>query len=116
MKEGNTMGTSRLARVAVMLLASTWAFVASAAEPKATSPAQTGKAARWGYVGLANPPDWALPQVTIAPTSDIGKLPYGQVYATARQRVLHYRFPVPDGTYKVRVHFLQAAGSGTGDR
>jgi uncharacterized membrane-anchored protein len=32
MKEGNTMGTSRLARVAVMLLASTWAFVASAAE------------------------------------------------------------------------------------
>ena len=74
-------------------------------------PTKSGtEAAHWGYIGLANPADWALPQVTISPTSDIGKLPYGQVYATARQRVLHYRFPVPDGTYKVRVHFLQAVG------
>jgi hypothetical protein len=52
-------------------------------------------------------------EVVIAPTSDIGKLPYAQVYATARCRVLHYRFPVPDGAYKVRVHFLQAVGGTT---
>jgi hypothetical protein len=102
-----------VARVAVVLLASTWALLASAAEPKEKAPAQTGETSRWGYVGLANPADWALPQVTIAPASVIGKLPYGQVYATARQRVLHYRFPVPDGTYKVRVHFLQAVGGAT---
>jgi hypothetical protein len=104
------------ARVAVLLMASTWAFVVSAgaATPPAGAPARSGtEAVRWGYVGLANPADWALPQVTISPTSDIGKLPYGQVYATARQRVLHYRFPVPDGAYKVRIHFLQAVGGAT---
>ncbi len=83
----------------------------SAAEPQDKTPAQTGQAARWGYVGaLASP---GSPEAVIAPTSDIGKLPYAQVYATARCRVLHYRFPVPDGTYKVRVHFLQAAGGTT---
>jgi len=106
----------RLRRVAFVLLVSTWALVTSAAE---TTPLPSGstksgtEAAHRGYVGLANPADWALPQVTISLTSDIGKLPYGQVYATARQRVLHYRFPVPDGTYKVRVHFLQAVGGAT---
>jgi len=104
----------RLARVAIVLLASTWAFVASAATaaPPPIAPTKGGtEAARWGYVGaLANP---GSPEVIIAPASDIGKLPYWQVYATARCRVLHYRFPVPDGTYKVRVHFLQAADGAT---
>lgn len=40
-----------VARVAVVLLASTWALLASAAEPKEKAPAQTGETFRWGYVG-----------------------------------------------------------------
>jgi len=104
----------RSARVAVVLMVSTLAFVASAvaATPPPIASTKSGtEALRWGYVGaLASP---GTPEVIIAPTSDIGKLPYWQVYATARCRVLHYRFPVPDGAYKVRVHFLQAAGGAT---
>ena len=111
------MSLHKLADRAIFLLVVLTAMSglsATAATPPPRPPTEREtEAAHWGYVGLANPADWALPQVTISPTSDIGKLPYGQVYATARQRVLHYRFPVPDGTYKVRVHFLQAVGGAT---
>jgi hypothetical protein len=110
----NAMSLQRLASSALFLLALTAITSARVAEttPPPGDPTKSGtEAARWGYVGaLANP---GAPEVLIAPTSDIGKLPQGQVYATSRCRVLHYRFHVPDGTYKVRVHFLQAAGGAT---
>jgi hypothetical protein len=109
------MSLQRLAKRAIFLLLVLAAMTGlSAAEttPPPIAPTKGGtEAARWGYVGaLANP---GSPEVIIAPASDIGKLPYWQVYATSRCRVLHYRFPVPDGAYKVRVHFLQAAGGAT---
>ena len=101
-------------RALFLLLALTAMTGLSAAEttPPQIAPTKGGtEAARWGYVGaLANP---GAPEVIIAPASDISKLPYWQIYATSRCRVLHYRFPVPDGTYKVRVHFLQAADGAT---
>jgi len=110
-----TVSLQRLADRAIFLLAVLAAMsglYAAAATPSPDTPTKSGtEAVRWGWVGaLANP---GSPEAIIAPTSEIGKLPYGQVYATARQRVLHYRFPVPDGDYKVRVHFLQAGAGAT---
>ena len=73
----------------IVMLVSACAFVAFAAEttpaPVAPTTSET-EAARWGYVGLPNPPDWMSPKVAIDATFDIGKLPYWQIYATSRSR------------------------------
>ncbi len=108
----NLHAKSSIRLVVITLLGSSWACVAPAAEstPLPTTPSRSGvESARWGFVGVPNA-EWRYVNVAIDPASDIGKLPNGQIYGTCREKVMHYRFPVPDGLYKVRVHFLQAVG------
>jgi len=103
-------------RLAVItLLVSSWANVAPAAvstTSPTTSPRSGTEPSLWGFVGMPNA-EWRYVSVPIDPSSDIGKLPNGQIYATCREKVMHYRFPVPDGLYTVRVHVLQAVGGAT---
>lgn len=48
---------------------------------------------------------WKLP---IAADAPLAKSPIAGVFTQRRPRVMSYQFTVPNGTYKVRVHFLQA--------
>ena len=99
-------------QLAIVLLVSSWASCTFAEETVILPGASTTngtEGSRWGFVGAPNV-EWKYASVPIDPASDIGELPQGQIYATSREKVMHYRFPVPDGLCKIRVHFLQAVG------
>jgi len=52
--------------------------------------------------------NWIPKPLPFAPDSQLQKSPIAAILTQYRPRLLSYQFPVPDGTYKVRLHFLVA--------
>jgi hypothetical protein len=61
----------------------------------------------WSYTGRPNREGRSTVTVGAAAT-EVASLPFSGIFTTFTSQPLHYRFNVPDGTYTVRLHYLQA--------